>query len=826
MSDVIFLSPAWLWLLLGTPLFFVNLRRSAPRLHPLWRAFAVACLVLGLARPGLWTADEHARVVYVMDGSASVAPDELRSAVAAIDDAVERAPSSVDPSIVMVHARVFRSSRARVRGIVERSGDSPLGAALSAGLRSIPDGSKGSLVFVTDGLATDRRFGDAIAEAQERGIPVHVTPLRAPRPEPSTVAISTSDTLRVGHESRIYVDVAADGADATVTLAGPGGDVGRQSGRVEGRRRFEFAFEPRQAGFATMTATQGPRGIDRPYTRTFAVQPALRALYLGGRMVGGRDRLAQLVGRGIDFESLPAQEGAALPDFSRYDLVVLDDAPKPTDPITQAITRAVREDGLGLFACGGEAAFGPGGWHETPLADVLPVTARQKEEKRDPSSALVVIIDTSGSMGGERIQLAKETARLAINRLLPHDKVGIVEFYGTKHWAAPLQPASNAIDIQRALNRLDAGGGTVILPAIEEAFYGLQNVQARYKHVLVLTDGGVENGAFEPLLRHMADDGITTSTVLIGPEAHSEFLVNLANWGKGRFYAVPDRFNLPEILLKQPKSSRLPAYKPGTFAVSTRGGAGWWGEVDRTTIPPLAGFVETQLRPGAEVLAEVRGSREPILSTWNVGLGRVTAFTSEPVGRGTEPWNEWAGFGPWLARVLTRTADDGRRPFSAELVRDGDAVTLTVRRRRPGNERPRAVRVDASVADPAAALPLQVRSPDVFQCTFACESTHDVRVAVSVDGATADPVAFAASDHQSDVAAESEVDPADAIDLPAVARATGGDVITLDALAAANPRSGGDGRPSRLLDLTPFCFLLALATYVFEIFHRRRDRRA
>ena len=126
-----------------------------------------------------------------------------------------------------------------------------------------------------------------------------------------------------------------------------------------------------------------------------------------------------------------------------------------------------------------KSAFGTGGYFETPIASVLPVEMIQKEEKRDPSTTLVVIVDTSGSMSGERVQLAKECARLAIRRLLPHDKVGIVEFYGTKQWAAPIQSAANAIDIQRALNRLDAGGGTVILPAIEEAFYALQNVDRK-----------------------------------------------------------------------------------------------------------------------------------------------------------------------------------------------------------------------------------------------------------------------------------------------------------------------------------------------------------
>ena len=55
----------------------------------------------------------------------------------------------------------------------------------------------------------------------------------------------------------------------------------------------------------------------------------------------------------------------------------------------------------------------------------------------------------------QRVQLAKECARLAIRRLLPHDKVGIVEFYGSKRRAAPLQSASNTIELTRALKGLN-----------------------------------------------------------------------------------------------------------------------------------------------------------------------------------------------------------------------------------------------------------------------------------------------------------------------------------------------------------------------------------
>ena len=75
---------------------------------------------------------------------------------------------------------------------------------------------------------------------------------------------------------------------------------------------------------------------------------------------------------------------------------------------------------------------------------------------------------------------------------------------------------------------LGASGGTVLFPAIEECYYALKNVQTRYKHVLVVTDAGVETGPYESLLRKMSDEGIAVSTVLVGPGRHSEFLIHSA----------------------------------------------------------------------------------------------------------------------------------------------------------------------------------------------------------------------------------------------------------------------------------------------------------
>ena len=48
----------------------------------------------------------------------------------------------------------------------------------------------------------------------------------------------------------------------------------------------------------------------------------------------------------------------------------------------------------------------------------------------------------------------------------------------------------------------------------------------------------------------MSEARITVSTVAVGPSADPELLKNLAQWGKGRAYAVADAAQVPEIYRK------------------------------------------------------------------------------------------------------------------------------------------------------------------------------------------------------------------------------------------------------------------------------------
>ncbi|MEZ5988201.1 MAG: VWA domain-containing protein [Planctomycetota bacterium] len=823
-----FERPAWLVLALCAALPWFLPRRLRDRVQGALRSLAVLALALALAGPWSLTGGARAHRVVIVDRSASVSEAALGRLDARVA-ALRRAMPSGDRVVLLELGAPREDGPAAAfdarRFVPPATG---LGLALQLAAMEVPRGAPGSVVLASDGRSPDPAWSEAVTALVERGIPVEVLPLAA-RDGTRLVGVRLEDCVRPGLTTRLEAEVEARDARVALVLEGPGGELGRSAPAVvRGRRTLTLDFEPPAPGFHDLVLRLEASGGEPPRADAgarrlcLAVQEPLSVLYLGGRVRDGAKTLAGVLGQGFAVDS-PGTGGDGFA-LAGHDLVMLDDLPEAELPreLQAGIADAVAERGLGLVMSGGQASFGPGGWSRSPLEKLLPVELVQKEEKKDPSTALAIIIDTSGSMSGNRIVLAKEVARLALRRLLPHDKVGIVEFYGTKRWAAPLQSAANSIAIQRALNRLDAGGGTILYPAVEEAYFGLRNVQTRYKHILILTDGGVETGDYETLLRRISQENICVSTVLVGPGRHSEFLVELADWGRGRYYHAPDRFNLCEILLKQPSSSRLPAWRPGAHQCESRGGRGFWGSVDPEALPPLEGYVETRPRPGALDLLRTRGDGHPVLSTWSYGLGRVTALTTEPVGPATTSWRAADGYGAFLGRILAKSADGRRFPFAVELERRADRLLLRARRL-AGTAVPRARLLGAG--DEATPLPLVERAPGLWVGSRPLGLAAAAHVVVDTD-APADGSYRAALPAATDAWPEAQVATGQGLDLVALATLSGGAVLPAEPAADYRPRTGGGSRPVAVVRLEPLFCLLALLCFVAELAWRRRPSRS
>ncbi|MEP0841151.1 MAG: VWA domain-containing protein [Phycisphaerae bacterium] len=697
---MLFVHPKWLWLLvLIVPLVaaHVSHRFGLGGLRAVavvvTRAAVFALLVVALARPVVERGPAGPTTVVIADVSDSVSADDQSRIAARIEGLRPFRPGhevfkvvAFDEVAREVALDGERLTPARLRGSAS-SGDagaattrpvrpgSVLAEALDLAGALIPEGAPGRVVLFSDGLQTGGDARLAAHRLARRRIALEAHAVGAERTDdvilkrvslPASASAGAAVTLGAEIESarpgpaRLVIRRTGDGALTTREIElRPGIQVVETTLSLEKEGPAEYQVRVEAAGDARPDNNALAAAVEVAPPRTVRVVENAENTPAAAALRAALGESAKVIAM------TPADLAASPPAADPADLLVIADVPAEDIPahVQQRLRDAVAA-GQGLLVTGGRQSFGPGGYASGPLAEVLPVRSSQEVERRDPSTTLVIIIDTSGSMTGTRVNLAKEVARLALSRLAPHDKAGIVEFYGSKRWAAPIQPASNAIDIQRALNRLSAGGGTVILPAIEEAYYALQNVRTRTKHVLVLTDGGVESGPFETLIRKMADRGITVSTVMVGPGVHSGFLASMAQWGRGRFYSAPDRFNLPEVIVKQPDNSMMTPFIEQPSRLSRDFDDPILSGVDVSAAPPLAGYVETQPRPTADVLL-VSGLGHPVLARWRFGLGRVAAFTSQLGGEWTADLAGW----PEYPRIMANLVRSLHGPDPATALR-------------------------------------------------------------------------------------------------------------------------------------------------------------
>ena len=832
MSNFSFLQPAFGFLLLAIPLLWFFPRRVRSYTHAAIRSGVFALAIAALMQPVLMSqrAKEHHAII--IDQSASLSDSARATSTQVAEQVAALAQSKGGVTIVELGGTGGVESgvndAVKTLRLPEDAG-SPLGDALALGAQSIPFGVGGSVTVISDGMSTDRRWGRSVAQLIEREIPVHAYDLGASNTDAFLGSLNVSNA-RPGEMVRVGTDVIGDGKNLRIVLRQNDATLAESEPfDSEGRTHVVVEFEAEEVGFVDFTAELlVPGGVDSDVSNNIlsgvaAIQDPLQVLYLSDLVGDPVARASELLGDGFEVSTVDPSALDADFNFAAYDIVILDDLPaRQIDlEVQENISRAVREEGLGLMHSGGESAFGDGGYDGTPLGDLFPVSMSSEDEKSDPSVGLVLIVDSSGSMAGTRIELAKQIARIAVRRMQPHDRVGIVEFYGAKHWAIPLQSASNKIEIDRAIGRMQAIGGTVLFPAIQEAYYGLLNVNTRYKHVVMITDAGVEDDNYEGMLRQMAKDNINVSTILVGSSGHNMIMSDLANWGRGRFYSVADQFSLVELILKEPSTKKPPQYKSGIFEVKTNAGAGWFGDVDRADIPNLAGYVQVEPRDGAEVLLELSGAGHPLLTSWRYGLGRVTTFMSEPFGAGTSDWRNWDDYGELLSRVTARTANDGM-PYALSLTRRGDRLTLTANATDASNfVAPTAYRVDEAGEriNEEAELFFVERAPGLFEADFAALADDAVRVEVVASGRKglqriADPA-------RSDVFGETQVDPANALDLGALAARTGG-IALHDTPEGDWALTAGSGELSFVMTrLWPFFLLAALALYLFDLVYRR-----
>ncbi|MCL6610363.1 MAG: VWA domain-containing protein [Peptococcaceae bacterium] len=337
-----------------------------------------------------------------------------------------------------------------------------------------------------------------------------------------------------------------------------------------------------------------------------------------------------------------------------------------------ALRNAVEEQGAGLLAVGGDSAFGPGGYENTLLEQMLPVRCRMKGNEKVPDTGLVLAVDCSGSMndrsgGARKIEIVKEAAVKSMEALDENDRLGVLAFSDRQEWAVPFGPPDRKDDVRERIGKLAPGGGTLILPALEKAVETLEKAEVKVKHIILLTDGQGEKEGYDGVVQRIRAGGITLSAVAVGQDADRQLIRALAEKGGGRGYYTEHYRDIPEIFTRETYLATRKYLNSREFVPRPAGGGGPYGG---EALPKLYGYTGTGIKDGAELLLE-SDSGDPVLARWQYGLGRVAAWTPDLSGRWSREWIRWSGLQSFFGRVL----DD------LLAVSDGEGLDINVSQR-------------------------------------------------------------------------------------------------------------------------------------------------
>ena len=657
--------PAWLLGLAILPIVVYYFVRSLVDFARWQKGLTLACrvvivllLVLALAGLTLLRTTKDQFVVFAIDQSLSLGDDSRKAAEDYLARAVPKAGPNrmaflefaAEPGSISIH-------RAPTKPIADDKGTN-LAAAIEVAAAAIPPFYVPKIVILSDGNQTT---GDAVKAALNAGIGVSTVPLPTRTdPEVQVAAVNVPAQVLQGEpfNVEVVIDSNHDDEGDIEVYRGPLKVIGERKKIKKGENKFVFRQTieaDRLASFKVRTRNFQDKLLDNndDFGLVYTTGKP-RVLLIESDPKDARDLMYALEEHEIQVEVRPPQGMPdSLADLQNYECLIISNVPATalTNRQMDLARTYVRDLGGGLIMLGGEQSFGLGGYYKTALEEILPVRSDFEKEKEKPSLAMILVIDKSGSMGGEKIELAKEAAKSAIELLGPNDKVGVIAFEGDVFWVSEVHPCNDKGFVLDRVSTIEAGGGTDMYPAMEEAYEALSKTVAKLKHIIILTDGLSAPGDFEGISQQMAQARMTVSTVGLGEGYDQQLLEEIARIGNGRSYFTDDPSSVPQIFAKETVSASKSAINEQPFIPqvvrTTKALAG----LDVDASPLLLGYVVTRLKPTSEpILASENG--DPLLTWWRYGLGMSVAFTSDAKSRWAAEWLAWPNYGKFWAQVV------------------------------------------------------------------------------------------------------------------------------------------------------------------------------
>jgi len=148
---------------------------------------------------------------------------------------------------------------------------------------------------------------------------------------------------------------------------------------------------------------------------------------------------------------------------------------------------------------------------------------------------IALVLDTSGSMSGEKITRAKEAAQMAIERLSVNDIVSVVTYNSTAEVLVPATRLTDKASIVAAIESLQAEGSTALFAGVSKGAAELRKFKKddRVNRIVLLSDGQANIGPntaneLGALGQSLIKEGISVTTLGLGLDYNEDLMAKLA----------------------------------------------------------------------------------------------------------------------------------------------------------------------------------------------------------------------------------------------------------------------------------------------------------
>ncbi|MBL8818020.1 MAG: VWA domain-containing protein [Planctomyces sp.] len=679
-TSLILLLPALAWVMWTAQRSLVQGRAVWSRLALSLRCAGVTLVIFALADPQFRQLSHQKQFVVAVDSSISVQPDATTIGAAFAGQLQNLSREEV---------RIFSPTvpnDASGRG-------SHLESMLTSAASQFDADKAPHLIFVSDGVETS---GDVVAEASRTGYPISVIPVASFQTEeygisgieaPTRLREGEATSLRIkwysSEAGRFRINVYANSIrifGETVVAEAGFSDTEIQCMIPSGKLLYIDADMSADTGVSTDAGVSTDGGVNTKLnshvkdhwqennriSRVFPVTARPRVLLISTSFDHVRNLENALRSQSMEVDvRTPETIPNNLLALSEFEAVLLSNVAVAQLPERSLglFQQYVSELGGGLVVCGGDQSFSAGGYAQSSLEEMLPVSSRVSEDSNGPSRAVVLLIDRSSSMNGEKLEMAQASAVSLLNHLSRSDELGVIAFDAQPHEVSALRTVNDGAAIHDEILTITAGGGTTLEPAISAAGRMLEPSKASLRHIILLTDGVTTDSNPEYAVQILKEQGISFSAISIGEDAETALLDALAAAGRGRSWHTSVPSQIPELVLQEADGLANNAIQEEPVDVQIAMTTNVLRSPDFKMYPPLLGFVQTTAKPGSDLILKTQDGR-PLLAWWRFGMGTVIAFTSDASGRWTSEWTTWPAFPRFWSQVIRHSM----RNSDSELV--------------------------------------------------------------------------------------------------------------------------------------------------------------